>query len=143
MIDAAALTAEIQNDPTTLGYAPFVAAGNDQAIADLLNTLRVGISVNRDTVTGNEFLAAVVLSDYTALVDADSKAWVKSLASMATIDVKNANIRAIVAGMFPGGSATRANLVALQTRQGSRAEQLFGAGNSVSIFDIARALGRG
>lgn len=143
-IDYTQLATEIQTDPLGLGYAAHVAGGNDSAIADLLNLFRVGIFVDRNFITGNEFLDAVVQADYNALAaNSDARPWVKTLATMGQIDVKSANVRAIVAAIFPAGSETRANLIALQTRQGSRAEQLFGIGVSVSFLDVARALGRG
>jgi hypothetical protein len=56
------------------------------------------------------------------------------------ITITNANVRTILASIFGAGSATRTALLALQTRKGSRAEQLFGSGVTVSDNDIAIAL---
>lgn len=36
MVDRTALAAELQTDPASLGYAPLIQSGADQAIAELL-----------------------------------------------------------------------------------------------------------
>jgi len=41
-ITTAALKAEIQGDPQAIGYAAPLAAGNHQAVADLVNALCIG-----------------------------------------------------------------------------------------------------
>lgn len=137
------LTTELQTDPSALGYAALIASGDDRTLAAMLNEIRPAISIDRATITGNEFLDAVVQSDYNALAaNSDGRPWVKALAAMITINIKSANIRTIVGAIFPAGSATRNNLIALQVRPGSRAEQLFGGEISVGVDEVARALGR-
>ena len=39
--------------------------------------------------------------------------------------------------MFPAGSGTRARLIALASRNGSRAEQLFGVGVQITHADVS------
>lgn len=58
---------------------------------------------------------------------------------MPLINVKSANVRAAVLSIFAAGTASRAALAALQTRKGSRAEQLFGSGTRITAEDLAKA----
>lgn len=141
-INYTALATEINTDPQALGYAPFVAAGNDVAIADALNLVRASIDIDRDTIEAYEVIDATVPAEWTALNAAEKQRY-QTITGAGKINVKNANVRSSFLAMFAAGTTTRANLAALQSRDGSRAEQLFGAGTSISITDVARALGRG
>lgn len=138
-IDHAALKSEIQNDPVVIGYAPLVAAGNDAGIADLLNQVRVGTSITRSYVPIEDVLAAIVASEFDALLATD-KAKVDQFVRGPRIKTSSANMRTTMAGLFGAATTTRANLIALATRNGSRAEQLWGEGTSVTHSDVARAL---
>lgn len=141
-ITLAALAAELQNDPTTLGYAPSITAGNDQGLADMLNLVRGTITVFRNDVKADEVIGATVVSDFTALT-AGQQNYYLALVSQPVIDVSNSNVRSNLASLFPAVSATRSNLATLAQRNGSRAEQLWGVGTIVGVLDVAHALGRG
>ena len=46
----AALKSELQNDPTSLGYAAMLAAGDHAGLAAALNLVRQTITIKRDVV---------------------------------------------------------------------------------------------
>lgn len=131
------LKTELQTDPLALGYAPLLAAGNQAGIADLLNGVRAGIGIDRLTVPAWEVFDAIVPAEWAAL-SAQEKQRIQLILSMGTVSVKGANTRSAFLAVFAAGTATRANLAALKTRPGSRAEQLFS--QSISPADIAQAM---
>lgn len=135
------LAAEITTDPTSLGLVALRDAGSDQALADALNLPRAGITVNRNDLSGRELLNAVVLSEYTALTQANRDLW-QALLTIAPLDATDTQTRTTVGAIFAAGTTTRTNLVALSTRPGSRAEQLWGTGTRITALDVSRALAR-
>lgn len=132
----AALSAEIANDPAGIGYADSVGAGDNAAIVDLLNEVRAEIQVDRETVESHEVYEAMVPAEWTALSAAE-KQRVQTVLSMGRVNVQGTNTRASLAAAFGPATVTRANLLAMQQRDGSRAEQLFGF--AVTIEDVRRA----
>lgn len=135
----AALKTELQADPTGLGLAAMLTAGNHAGVAAALNLPRVGITIKRDIIPSHELFEAIVAADYTALSAAE-RTRLQIILSMGTVNVRGDNTRAQLAAMFGAGTATRTAMLALIDRQGSRAEQLFGSGTSVSAADVAMAL---
>jgi hypothetical protein len=140
-IDYALLATEINTDPQGLGYAARRALGDDAGIAGLLNQVRSGIQVGSGVVPAYAVFRAIVRADFAALTAADRQL-IQMILSMGQVDLTDPNTRAAFAGAF-AGTATQTNLQALQSRPGSRAEQLFGAASTVAAADVARALGRG
>ena len=138
----AALLAELQADPQTLGYAALVAANNDKALADLLNDKTKGGTIDRVTVSASELQSCVVGSEFLTLTVAQQNLWnaVLSAAADGGVRMSNANIRAQALAVWAGGTTTRSNLGAAQTRAGSRAEVLWGEGTTVSFADVGIAL---
>jgi len=134
-----ALRTELQTDPNGHGYEPFVAGGADAEVASLLNRVRGTITVFRNDITGAELVGAVVLVEYAALLAAQRE-FLNTLILAGRVDVTNATTRANLASVFAAGATSRVNLVALASRAGSRAEQLFGTGVAVSSDDVAKAL---
>lgn len=137
-INYAALKAEGVNDPLGLGYAVHFGTGNDQAIADLLNTPRQGATVNRTIVPAWEVVNAVVPAEYAALT-ATYRDYLTFVVSATEVQLGGGGVRDGLGAVFPAQSATRANLLALLTKQASRAEQLFGFGVTITPDDIAKA----
>lgn len=83
---------------------------------------------------------AVVASDYTGLTSALQNLWLAIIvAGGGKIDVSLTGIRNQIGTIFGAGTTTRANLLALQTRAGSRAEALFGAGVIITGTDLVQA----
>ena len=67
-----ALKTELQTDPTTLGYAPFITSGTTWKLAELLNLPRVAIRIFRsDVKTWSVVVACTVKAGYDALSAGD------------------------------------------------------------------------
>lgn len=141
-IDYAALNTEITIDPESLGYAFLITDGNDQGIADLLNAVSSSWPIERDLIEAYEVIDATDAGDWTALTAAERVRY-QTITGAGQINVKSTNVRAAFGAMFGAGTTTRANLLALQSRNGSRAEILFGSGTRITHTDVAIALGRG
>lgn len=137
-IDLAALKTEITTDPETLGYAAPLAAGQTGDVAALLNASNAAIRTDRDLVPAHEIFEAIVQSEWAAL-DAQEKSRIALVLSMSEVNVKGTNTRAAFTEAFANGTGTRTALVALLTKDGTRAEQLFGSGARVTHTDVARA----
>ena len=138
-VTTAQLRSELLTDPTGLGYAPFIAAGSDSEIVEAVNRIRATISVFRDDVAASELLAALVKTDWNGLAAGDKQLF-QAVVSAQRLDMTSAALRGTLIALFPAGSATRTNLTAAASREGSRAEKLWGLGASVSIADVALAL---
>lgn len=149
-----ALGTELTTDPRGYGYA---AATSDAAKADLVNLRRAAIRLRRADIASREIIEAVEVGDYTALPGSPTAAqlsterrylaWFQALASIPVVRLLNpdgtdgpaiVNLKA----MFGAGTGTRTRLAALAERDGSRAEELFGAGIVVTHLEVAAALGR-
>lgn len=151
VIDYAALATEINSDPAGKGYASPKAVGSDAGIAALLNQAGSGANfqVNTPPITAAQMLRAIDPAEFKAL-PADEKVQLQILCSSGSIDLQDANTIAILRNIFPaalsGGvpaaPTTRAAVIALVKRNGSRAEFRFGAGTLISPSDVAIALGR-
>lgn len=136
------LASELANDPAALGYGALLATGNLGAVADALNEVRAGIAVRRGVVQGYEILNAIVVADLTALTQIQLARLTLLCSASGGVDTAGDGTRALLAAMFGPSTTSRANLIALADRAGSRAEALFGVGTRVTHLDVARAIGR-
>lgn len=142
MINISELATELNTDPAALGYATHLASGEDSAIVSLLNDNAGAGSgtVDRIFVDAKTFQSAVVGSEYLALTTPQQNLWLALInASQGNINIKNTNIRNQVLAVWGAGTTTRVNLGNLQTKNGSRAEVLWGDGTIVSFDDVAAA----
>lgn len=89
-----------------------------------------------DEISNTAAVSAVVASEFVALAAAAQRGWLM-VTNLERIPVQNVAIRTLVADIWAAPTMTRANLVALQTRDGSHAEGLFGV--RVSIDDVRAA----
>jgi hypothetical protein len=154
-INYATLKTELQTDPRGYGYAEHLTTGNDAALAGMLNTVRDGtngtaITIRRPTVGRFEILDAIDVRDFPATPGQVNNAtlaasWFESITQADTVRLANPdgsktqtrkNIDRLVGDT--NGSQTRLDAVAI--KNGSRAEELFGALVTVSSDDIAKAL---
>ncbi len=140
-----ALKNEILTDPSVpqIGYAPFVASGADANIAELLNAAITGNAIFRNDVRSEEIWEAINATEFNALTSIALQRLSLILAqagARGALDVRGTNLRGMLGGIFPAGSATRAALVTLSARNGSRAETLFGTGVFIAPDDVAKAL---
>ena len=138
MIDPVALRAELDNDPASLGYAPFMASGNNTALVALLNETHAADQVSRGLIPSHEIIEATVAVDWAALTDPQQRQYM-AITGAGQVNASAVNVRDAFLAMFAGGTATRANLAALEARDGSRVEVLFGAGSVASLFDVREA----
>jgi hypothetical protein len=138
--DPALLRTELQTDPQAIGYAPHVQAARDQVIADLLNLTRTGAAYQqfRGVVSAYEIINATDPAEWAALT-AQEKQRYQTLTGAGQVDLSNANLRAMFSAMFAANTTTRAALLAIATRTGSRAEVLFGPGVTVTAAQIGAA----
>jgi hypothetical protein len=154
-IDYTVLKTELNTDPNAYGYAAPRNAGNDVTLAELVNLVRATIQIRRSDITPQEVAAAIDVVDYTALPGSPTAAqlsterrflaWLTAVFALPTMrllndDGSNGPIISNFQAMFGAATGTRTRLIALASRNGSRGEQLFGAGTIITSFDVARAL---
>jgi hypothetical protein len=137
-MDYLALKNEFITDPKSYGYSEFWSNGQDWKLAELINQVRDSIQINRDIVSSYQIFEAMVPEEWAAL-SVQEKQRIQIILSMGEISTKGVNTRAAFQAAFAAGTVTRTNLITLLTRKGSRAEELFGAGISVSWDDVARS----
>lgn len=131
------LKEEIDSDPSGLGYA----GQSFREISTILNRVRSGQTVNREIVTAGELQAQLLMSEFIGLTDAARQGWQSLLlvASSSTFNLNTAALRAQITEIWSSGVTTRNSLVALQTRQSSRAEALFGENVIVTDREVEEA----
>jgi hypothetical protein len=131
MPTSAQLFSEISTDPKNLG----LAALTDDLCADKLN--EVGASsevINRSLVPAFEIEAALVSSDEDVLTPNEQSQLI-ALLTPGEVDINDAEVQSKLNDLF-NGTTTRTNLIALETRNASRAEVLWGAGINISLIDV-------
>lgn len=146
------LAAEINTDPSGLGYAAFVAAHDRPGLAAVMNLVRAGITVKRNDVMASEVIAAIDSRDFVTTPNAAHCAFVGALLTKgAPLQFQDAqgndtNVLGNIKRLFVADDAnatpphvSRGALNTLATRSGSRAEQLWGAGTVVTEQNIADA----
>ena len=134
-IDYAVLKTEIQIDPKGLE----LLFSDIRDAADKLNEPGLsGETIEPENVSPVDMQAAVVATEYAGLPAAAQRMWL-AIVGLPDVPIRNASLRQQVKDIWAAGTATRGNLVALQSRSASRVEVLFGEGISVSYRDVARA----
>ena len=137
------LNVELTTDPNTLGYNGSIIDGDDSGDADIINLPR--LANQRDNLVSAVDIEEVVdPADYpNAGADQFKRdMWRDLLLAIGSEGQVNANgskLKDKVLLVFPAG-VTRTNLAALQTRDGSRAEVIWGDGSNVTPKAIAIAL---
>lgn len=155
----AALKTELQTDPRGYGYS--AASRNDGAMSDKLKLVRDGtnigpaITIREESVFAKSLVEAIDVVDYTALPASPSNAQLSNerrfLSWLACVTTRD-NIRLLnddgsdntviknFKAMFAAGTGTMTRLTALASRNGNRAEELFGRGVVVTIEEVGKAL---
>ena len=136
-----ALKVEFLADPLSMGYSPFMSAMDENSLVDLVNGKRGGgaFQVMRDPVQPEALFAQVDPTDFAAL-NSLGLAQLLTVMSLQVLDLNASNILAILNGIFPTGVTTRANFATFSTREGSRAEVLWGPGVYVTVNQVNQAL---
>lgn len=130
--DLLALRSEVETDPAGVGYA--AVSGNQAALVELVNN-KTTTQVTRpvDDIDVSQVAAVIDTGEYDAL-SAYDKEWVKMLIARPA----NTSLKAFknkFLEIFPNGTQTRTDAVALQQVDGSRAEVLFGYGTVITALD--------
>lgn len=134
-VDLDSLKIELDSDPEGLG----LTAMDNPTASEKLNELNASFTVPRGTVNGQELQMAVDGAEYIALSAERQRGWGALIsAGDGQVDVNNPAVVA-QATVIWGAGVTLTALAALQNRTASRAEDLFGAGVSVSYRDVAKA----
>jgi hypothetical protein len=141
------LKTELNTDPNAYGYAPLIAIGNDQGLADMLNLPRAAIVMPRPDVSPLEILEAIKVTDFIASTNQSILygSWFESVTQYPSVrilktDGSDTRLMTNMMTLLVNGSQSEVRLRALASRPGSRAEQLFGVGTTVAHMDIAQAL---
>ena len=112
-----ALIDELTGDPLGRGYAGMT----DEQVVASLNT--VDRDRFRSNIPNREVFGAIDLTEYKALTAAERQA-LDLVMAMDAVDATDANTRVLLGTIFPQGSTTRANLIALAEETVSRAAEL-------------------
>lgn len=141
MFTVSALRTELLTDPTGIGYSTAVTRADHNTLVDQVNRFAVSYAVSMGTVTSIAMQTAVVPGEYGVLSNGQRDLWNAVLvAAVNGVPISNTVIRTQVAFVWSAGTTTRANLLALDTRSGTRAEVLFGEGVRVTSTDVQKAL---
>ena len=131
------LKGELDADPQGYGYS---SLSHFEAAA-ALNLFRAAEIVTRATLSVQDLQSQVLISEFISLTNVERAAWLAVLTASSDggVDISNQAIRDQAAAIWTAGTATRANLVAIQTRSGTRAEALFGEGFRVTDKQVDEA----
>lgn len=138
------LKQELQSDPNSYGYAPLIADTNNPALAAMVNLPRAAIQMPRPDVAPLEILEAIKLDDFKTGQNILYGSWFESLTQFASVRILKENgtdtrVMTNLMLILVNGSASETRLRALAVRNGSRSEQLFGVGVSVSVQEVIDA----
>lgn len=131
------LKTELDDDPNELGYA----GTSHPAAAALLNAVAVANQIPNTSVAVKAARDEIRLAEWEALTQGDRDMIMLLFGSETTIDITNTRLVTQILGVFTldDSPLTYAAMLLLATRNGSRAEALFGIGISVSSADIMEA----
>lgn len=110
------LRTELTADPLSRNYSSM----SDEAAADSLNAPTR--QADRESLDAGLLAASFVRSEYNTLA-ANDKQYLAAVLATGSLPLTD-NLKTQLGALFPAGSTTRANLLALLKRTGSRAEEL-------------------
>ena len=126
-----------------IGYAALLQAGNDAAVAGLLNQTRpkAQVSIPRPDVAPLEILEAIQVGQFVASPNALAVGWFESLTQYPSVRLLNADgsdtrVMTNFLAILANGSSSETRLRALASRGGSIAEKLLGAGREVTAEEV-------
>lgn len=123
-------------------YSALILQGSYLVAHDLNSYGSVAVSIG--TVYSLALQQAVSAGEYALLSAGQRDMWGAVLTTAVHgVAISNAQIRAQVAYVWSATTTTRAALLALDTKFGSRAEALFGEHETVTAQDVEHALGIG
>lgn len=136
----AELQTELLTDPDAYGYAPHIAAGNMQPLADLLNIPRGDEDMlPNEAVSYLSLQQALFVSEYQALTATRQELW--NAYTREDIDLVAApEMKTQIEELFGFTGSTYNSLQSVWMRQASHAEELWGVKTVVAWQDCAAAL---
>ena len=137
-LDLQALQDELISDPTGRGYAIPLSEGAINVVAALLNEVLLTISITRSLIPNVELLRAISLEEATTGVNAAERDMLTLALTFAAATPLKSVLE--ISEFFVPASDSKAALVATTTRNGSRAEELFGENVRISVTEIVSAL---
>lgn len=118
--------------------------GADNTCADILNKIIVGNTVRRIDIKPSEIIGTIDDRDWIANLTSIQAAWFQSLTSDDIVTFQNSdgtdnNVLGNLKRMLqnPGPQLSRAAIIALSSRDGSRAEKLWGTGVIITSDNIS------
>jgi hypothetical protein len=139
-INYTTLRTEVETDPNNYGFAPLRANGNDTQIVALLNQVRANIAITVSQMDFNTFMRAMM--NYLSSLSTAQGTQMQIIGLGGYVYLGDANTRTYLEGVY-STVAQKSQLQALYTRQGSRAEQLFGENTILTLDDLVQARGAG
>lgn len=141
-VDIAQLKTECLTNPNNYSYTDSSAgtktltqwflAGDDVIVANILNQTRAGITIYRTDVTPQEVTEAIAVANFVPVGSQNgySAAWFHNFGSLSAVRLltkAGANTRNMtnLLAILTNASASETRLIALGSRTGSRAEQLW------------------
>jgi len=139
--NTSALIVELMNDSASIGYAPFIVTRDSNSLSDLLNIARSGGSflVNRAPVSPSTVFNNIHPDDFSTLNTTDL-ARLQTIFSLEEVDLSVSASFEKLTAIFSPGAPTLLTLTTLKTREGSRAEVLWGPGTIVTPNEVSEAL---
>ncbi len=135
MPNYAAIADEINADPLGRGYSSM----SDQEITDSLNAVNRVVSV--DSIESQDVVAGLVPSEVNALTATQQRnLW--GVIGAGAIRPDDTEVKDFFADLFPPGTTTRANLLALANETISRAQEVGLGEVNPPVVNISRALNR-
>jgi len=139
-----ALKAEIQTDPTNLGYSEYTAVGSDAGVAYLLNQPTETL-ISIPSLSKGEFLLGIAPAGQSLLSASDAIQkkwnWYLGLAQASeTINLSHPTIQALLSEIVSDGLLTQEQVDAFTKRQATRAEVLFGYATVITASDVSVAV---
>lgn len=140
------LQAELLNDPTSIGYGPMIVAHDYTGLANALNLARAAIVFPRADIAPLELIEAINVTDFVSNANSLSGTYLNALLQLDSIRILKADgtdtrVLTNIMKILSNGSQSEARIRALASRTGSRAEQLWGMGTSITREQCAGALG--
>lgn len=139
MIDYKVLNIELTEDPSKVGYQDFIKKGDDMGVASLVNSITNDNIVPREAITASGLFGSIDPGEFFKM-DSLQLQQLQCILSINSFNLNDPSSEKILFNIL--GPISVSSLQLLQNRPGSRSESLFGSGVSITVNDVAIALGR-
>lgn len=137
-LNCANLWDEMQNGSLKTLIAPKITSGDDQGIANLLNSQSGTATgpVNHADMQSQDVSAVVNYTEYRGSVTANDMTTWQTILQGGNVKIGSANIQGFINAAFASCPVSLAALQALFTQTGARSEVLFGTGVFVTAQQV-------